>query len=88
MSLNNVGLCKYKDTLGELRKGPHKIRDPVFDTALTDVISTIIGAGVISWYMNYQFISVLLILFILGIILHRIFCVRTQIDKFLFPHAQ
>jgi hypothetical protein len=29
-----------------------------------------------------------LVLFILGIIFHRLFCVRTTVDKLLFPNAK
>ena len=80
--------CKYKDALGVPREGNHKLRDPIFDTALNDVLMTVIGAFAVSWFMNYRFGVVLLILFIIGIILHRTFCVRTTVDKFLFPNAK
>jgi hypothetical protein len=80
--------CKYKDAFGPPREGNHKLRDPIFDTALNDVIMTVVGAFAVSWFMNYRFGVVLLILFIIGIILHRTFCVRTTVDKFLFPNAK
>jgi fatty acid desaturase len=79
--------CKYKNSLGELNKGTHKLRDPIFNTALNDVVMTVAGAFVISYITNYQFVLVLVILFIMGILLHRMFCVRTTIDKFLFPRS-
>jgi hypothetical protein len=82
-----MDLCKYKNIFGEPNTGNHKIRDPIFNTALVDIIFTVLGAFIISYTFQYKFITVLLILFILGIILHRIFCVRTTIDKFLFPNA-
>jgi hypothetical protein len=81
-----MDFCKYKDALGKLREGTHELRDPVLDTALNDVMMTITGAFAFSWYMNYSFWYVLLILFISGIVLHRVFCVRTTVDKFLFPN--
>jgi hypothetical protein len=83
-----MGLCKYKDLFGEPRTGTHELRDPIFDTALNDVIMTIIGTFLISWFMNYSFGNVLLIIVILMILLHRIFCVRTTVDKFLFPNIK
>lgn len=83
-----MNLCRYKNALGVPREGSHKLRDPIFDTALNDVMMTIIGAFLISWGLNYRFVVVLLILFILSIILHRKFCVRTTVDKFLFPNFQ
>ena len=79
-----MDLCKYKNVLGEPNKGTHALRDPVFGTALNDVLLTVAGAGLISWLGNYRFSVVLIILLILGVILHRVFCVRTTVDKFLF----
>lgn len=74
--------CKYKDILGKLGEGVHSIR--MYDIAIVDVILTIIGAYFISKIFKLNFLNTLIILFILGIVLHRIFCVRTTIDKLLF----
>ena len=35
-------------------------------------------------FKSYEYYQVLLGLFLLGIIMHRLFCVRTTIDKYLF----
>ena len=75
-------LCKYKNALGVPGKGIHSYR--LFGVAIMDVIMTIIGAYIISYFFNYNFIYTLVILFALGIILHRLFCVKTTIDKLLF----
>jgi hypothetical protein len=77
-----MDLCKYKNALGEPGKGIHSYR--LFGVAIMDVIMTIIGAYIISYFSNYSFIYTLVFLFILGIILHRLFCVKTTIDKLLF----
>jgi hypothetical protein len=77
-----MDLCKYKNALGEPGKGIHSYR--FFGIAIMDVILTIIGAYMISYFYSYNFIHTLIILFILGIILHRLFCVKTTIDKLLF----
>jgi hypothetical protein len=77
-----VSLCKYKDILGKPNQGLHSYR--IFNIAIVDVLLTILGAYLISYFMNYKFIYTLLGMFILGIFLHRIFCVRTTIDKLLF----
>lgn len=77
-----MSLCKYKDALGKPNKGIHKYR--IFNIAIVDVIMTIIGAWIISWIFNFSFWITLLILFLLGIILHRIFCVKTTVDNILF----
>jgi hypothetical protein len=81
-----MNLCKYKDALGIPEKGIHSYR--LFGVAIMDVIMTIIGAFIISWLFKRSFWLCLLSLFILGILLHRLFCVRTTIDKVLFPNAK
>jgi hypothetical protein len=78
-----MDLCKYKNALGEPGKGIHSYR--LFGVAIADVIMTIIGAWLISYFFKLSFVKTLIILFLLGIILHRLFCVRTTVDKMLFP---
>jgi uncharacterized membrane protein len=77
-----MNLCKYKNALGEPGKGIHSYR--FFGVAIADVIMTIIGAFLISYFFKFSFIKTLLVLFLTGIVLHRLFCVRTTIDKLLF----
>lgn len=77
-----MALCKYKDALGKLNEGIHKYR--IYNIAIADIVLTIIGAFIISLIFKLNFWTTLIILFLLGIILHRIFCVRTTIDKILF----
>jgi hypothetical protein len=78
-------LCPYKNIFGKLRQGPHSYR--VFDIAIVDVVLTIIAAYPINKYLfpQYNYLTIMISLFILGIILHRLFCVRTTVDKLLFP---
>lgn len=76
-------LCQYKDILGKVGEGVHSYR--IFNIAYVDVLFTIIGAYVIYLFLpKINYFVILISLFILGIILHRIFCVRTTIDKYLF----
>lgn len=76
-------LCQYKDKLGKVGEGVHSYR--LFNVAIIDVLLTIIAAFIIYlFFPKYNYFCILLLLFILGIILHRIFCVRTTIDKLLF----
>ena len=79
-----MDLCKYKNILGEPGKGIHSYR--LFGVAIADVTMTVIAAALISYFLKYSFITTLIILFILGIVLHKIFCVKTTIDKLLFPN--
>jgi len=76
-------LCKYKNVLGKPRKGIHSYR--LFGVAIADVIMTLVGALILAYVFNWSFIYTALGLFILGIVLHRFFCVRTTLDKVLFP---
>jgi hypothetical protein len=81
-----MSLCKYKNALGIPNKGIHSYR--FMGVAIMDVIMTILAAYLISIFFKYNFIYTTLVLFILGIILHRLFCVRTTVDKLLFPNAK
>ncbi len=76
------GLCKYKSVFGEPGKGPHSYR--IFNIAIVDVLFTVLFAWPISLVFNTSFSYTLIILFLLGIIMHRMFCVRTTIDKLIF----
>ena len=87
-----TSLCKYANALGEPGKGVHSIR--VFNVAIVDVLSTIVLALLFTIFFKYAiklqarfssvFFTTLLGLFILGIILHRLFCVKTTVDKLIF----
>jgi uncharacterized membrane protein YcaP (DUF421 family) len=77
--------CPYKFILGIPKQGIHSYR--IFDLAIADILMTIIGAAIITYFTKWTFIYVLGTLFLLGIILHRLFCVRTTVDKFLFPNV-
>jgi len=73
---------------GEVGKGLHSYR--IANIAIVDVLATIISAYLIYklTYPSYSYPTILVILFLLGIVLHRLFCVRTTIDKILFPNVR
>ena len=76
-------LCKYKNIFGKVDEGIHSYR--IFNIAIIDVILTFLLAFIIQLLLpKYNYYHILILLFILGIILHRMFCVRTTIDKILF----
>ena len=66
-----MNLCKYKNSLGIPNQGIHSHR--LFGLAIVDVIFTIIGAMVISYFSKRSYIYTLIFLFLLGIILHKLF---------------
>ena len=76
-------LCKYKNALGEPNKGIHSYR--VAGIAIVDLGLTVLAAFAVARIFNYNLLIVLASLLLLGIFLHRIFCVRTTVDKLLFP---
>ena len=82
-SLHKYMSCKYSEIFGKVGEGAHSYR--VFNIAIVDVIFTVIGAYVIHLFLpQYPFIHILVALFALGIAMHRLFCVRTAVDKALF----
>jgi len=80
--------CDYSNIFGEPGKGVHSIR--LFNVAVVDVVSTIILAIITNFLiygMNGTTNSLLLITiswFIIGIFLHKLFCVNTTIGKLIF----
>jgi len=82
----SLGLCRYKDIFGRPREGAHAYR--IFDIAVVDVAATVIVAFVIASVFSVAFWKSLVGLFIAGIISHRVFCVRTTVDKWVFPNVK
>lgn len=68
---------------GKPNEGIRKYR--LFDIALMDTAVVVLFGFIISYFTGYNIWFVLAVLFILGIIAHRLFCVRTGLDKKLFP---
>jgi hypothetical protein len=83
-----MNLCKYKNIFGEINTGIHTVR--IFNIAIFDVLGTIIIGIILQFFLLRVFnfyidlCIILVILFSLGILLHRLFCVRTTVDKLLF----
>ena len=81
----NKSNCPYKYLFGKPNEGLHAYR--FMNIAIVDVLMTVIMAFILSNLFTISFWKVLGSLFIMGIILHRLFCVRTTVDKLLFPYA-
>ena len=62
-------------------KGFHSIR--LMDVALGDYIGTILMAILLSHVTKYPLVLTTIFMFILGLILHILFCVPTSASKFL-----
>lgn len=83
--MSSFNLCKYRNALGVPGKGAHSIR--LGGVAVVDVLLTIVGAYIIAYFARTSFVWTAAGFFLIGIILHRLFCVRTTVDKLLFPNA-
>lgn len=75
-------LCQYKNVFGKEREGVHAVR--IFDVAIVDVVLTFIAAYLIHIISGWNLILVTILLFILGIIAHRLFCVNTKVNVLIF----
>ena len=78
-----MNLCKYKDILGKPKEGMHQYR--IFNIAVFDLILTIILAYLIGLYTGQSFLVTFIVLMIVGLIVHRIFCVETTLTTLVFP---
>ena len=82
MSENQNPLCKYKDIIGKPREGVRSIR--FLGIAVVDSLVTLLTALLFSWIYKIHVFYTVIPLFFSGIILHRMFCVDTGIDRLLF----
>ncbi len=77
-----LDLCQYKNLFGKVGTGAHSIR--FMNIAIIDVILTAIIAKFLQKKYNKKFLYYFILLLLLSIVAHRLFCVRTTIDKLLF----
>ena len=77
-----MDLCQYQHMFGEPNQGIHRFR--LGGIAVVDVLFTLMGAFFLSFLMRWNVVLVTIGMFVLGIIMHRLFCVRTTVDRLLF----
>ena len=79
--------CYFKNILGSPNSILHSVR--IFNISVVDVILTLVIARVLQKKVlkncDYPYFVYVYGTFALGIFFHRLFCVRTTIDKWLFP---
>lgn len=73
---------KLEKSLGKVGEGIHSYR--FMNIAIVDFIGTIVIALIISFVFNISAWKTIVTAFILGIIAHHLFCVRTTVDKLIF----
>ena len=80
--LMSSGMCQYKDVFGKPGEGPHSLR--FAGVAVVDLGLTVAAAWAIARVWNLSIWKVLACLLVLGVVMHRMFCVNTTVNKALF----
>ena len=75
-------LCKYKDIFGKVGEGAHSVR--FFNFAVIDTLLTLVLAYIINYYLKTNLLVIFIVLIILSIAIHRLFCVETTLTKMFF----
>ena len=79
-----MSLCpfkEYKNIFGIQKKGAHSYR--FLNTAIVDYISAILLACIITYLTKVPLVLTTIIVLIIGIILHTLFDVRTNVVNYL-----
>ena len=74
-------LSKYKNIFGYPGKGVHKYK--FMGTSLVDYFMTIVGAFIITYFTDIPLVITTIGLFVMGIILHWLFGLNTEVLKFI-----
>ena len=74
--------CQYKNIFGLPGIGFHN--HFMFNFAILDLIATFIIAIIIAAYFDISVIKSFIILMVSAIIIHKLFCVNTVLNKLLF----
>lgn len=74
--------CQYSDLFGKPGEGSHSVR--VGNVAIIDLALTVAAAWGIAYWSGKSFWLVFGLLMIAAVVMHRLFCVRTTVDKLLF----
>lgn len=73
--------CEYRDIFGKAGEGFHKTR--ILDTAAGDYFGTILLAIIFSYFTKVPLVLSTILMFILGLWAHYVFCVPTVAVKWL-----
>jgi hypothetical protein len=78
-----MSLCKYSELFGVPGEGIHAFK--IFGISVWDTLIAIGVALLIAWVTGWCYWTTVIGFLLLGIVVHRVFCVRTAVDKMLFP---
>lgn len=73
-----MNLCKYKNIFGEPYKGVHSYR--FFGLALVDLLGTLGVSMLIAYIFSVDLTKTFIILFLIGMLCHCLFCVKTPLN--------
>lgn len=74
--------CPRRDMFGKVKEGVHSTR--IFGFAAFDTIGTIVLAYIFARLTGTSFLGMFIILMLLGLILHRVYCVESTLTKAVF----
>ena len=77
-----MDLCKYSDIIGNPKEGIHSYR--IFDISIVDVAVTILFIIFLYYLLNKPLMYIFTVVILLGIIVHRLFCVNSTINMLVF----
>ena len=81
-----LNLCQYQNLFGVQNQGIHSYR--IFNIAIVDLFLTILAAIIIGNYWHLMpnklcnFSVILVLLLILSVIVHKLFCVQTTLTNY------
>lgn len=81
-----MGLCKYRDALGKPGKGIHF---HVLGIAIMDLLMTIGVVLLLAWWQKWNWkvtLFAFVVVMVITILVHRLFCVNTTINKMIFGY--
>jgi hypothetical protein len=77
--IRTMNLCEYSEVFGKPRTGVHSLR--LFDFAVVDILLTGL-LGIAIWrYFKVNLLVLILVLILLSITSHTVFCVDTKLNS-------
>jgi len=76
----------FNRVIGVPGVGIHSHR--IFNVAYVDVSVVLLASILLAWAMHWSYIKTIVGMFIFGIIVHRIFNVKSTVDKLVFPYVK
>lgn len=79
-----MDLCRYRHLFGKPRETTGLRKYRLGGIALLDVLVTLLVTSFFIVVFRLPWVETIVFAFLLGIVVHRLFCVRTAVDVMLF----